>query len=485
MLILTSCVICSLLNKLAFNQLLLKEESLFVLEPVAVAHNHNPVQNNVEDRHYLVKNTSLWASGADARKPMKVYPYQIPLVQWTEETERYIAERWHSVQHRRSCDRVVWFQPWYWGITSQIRDYIDLVIISVFTFDRMIIPQKWHSKWCPDAHWLECFFQPLQGHQCDDVQPEGKQTQVLTELGDPIPSYRLKYLKRGSALLDDHNTLFPNEMWDTLITHHEIVFRDPEAPHAIIDATLLKRDFTELYYGLSLSALRAILAKVILQVRPKILAKAKALVKKVSSSHDNDMKPFFAVHLRRTDKKLDEGITGSLALPGVSFVQQALAQFVQITKSNPINGTLLVLSDDPRAIDELREDQELGTSYKIHGLSDVQTFFHEGKDYQGYLKDGHAYMEKQEMFDKDPQAVYDYYESVIVDAMAAGLRADYLIGMGCSGVSQLIAQWIGSREHTEGNALSLWQEDLASLIIHDAPFYNSDDAAPTNSAEGK
>jgi len=451
-------VICCLLN-LAFNQLL-KEESLFVLEHVAVAHNHNPVQNNVEDRHYLVKNTSLWASGADARKPMKVYPYQIPLVQWTEETERYIAERWHSVQHRRSCNRVVWFQPWFWGITSQIRDYIDLVIISVFTFDRTIIPQKWHSKWCPDAHWLECFFQPLQGHQCDDVQPEGKQTQVLTELGSNTSFYRLKYLTRGSALLDDHKRLFPNEMWDMLITFHEVVFRDPEAPHAIIDATLLKRNFTELYYGLSLSALRAILAKVILQVRPKILAKAKALVEEVSSSHDND-KPFFAVHLRRTDKKLDEGITGRLALPGVSFVQQALAQFVQITKSNPINGTLLVLSDDPRAIDELREDQELGMSYKIHGLSDVQAFFREGKDYQGYLKDGHAYMEKQEIFDKDPQAVYDYYESVIVDAMAAGLQADYLIGMGCSGVSQLIAQWIGSRERTEGNALSLWQEDLA------------------------
>ena len=123
----------------------------------------------------------------------------------------------------------------------------------------------------------------------------------------------------------------------------------------------------------------------------------------------------------------------------------------------------------------------MGTSYTIHGLSDVQTFFREGKDYQGYLKDGHVYLEDQEMFDKDPQAVYDYYESVIVDAMAAGLRADYLIGMGCSGVSQLIAQWIGSRVRTEGNALSLWQEDLSSLITYDAPFTTVTATAPTNS----
>jgi hypothetical protein len=435
---------------------------------------HNPVQNNAEDRHYLLKNTSLWASGGDAKKPLKAYPYQIPLVQWTEEAERHISERWHNVQHRSSCDRAVWFQPWYWGITGQVRDYIDLAIISVFTFDRTIIPQpldpshtwKWHPihqknqsrilKWCSDAQWLDCFFQPLQGHQCDDLQPEGRETRTLTDLGSSIPFYRLGYLTKGSALLHDH-TLFPNEMWDTLIRNNEIVFQDPEAPHAIIDAKLLKHDFTELYYELSLSALRAILARVVLQVRPKILAKAKALIQSISSSPE---KPVFAVHFRRTDKKLDRGITNSLSLTGVSFVNQALARFAQITKSNNINGTLLVLSDDPRAIDELRQD--LGSSYTIQGLSDVQTFFREGKDYLRYLKEGHTYMEEQEMFDKDPRAVYGYYESVIVDAVAAGLRADYLIGMGCSGVSQLIAQWIGGRERTEGNALSLWQEDLSS-----------------------
>ena len=429
---------------------------------------HNPVQNNLmDDWHYLLQNTSLWASGADSRNPLKAYPYQIPLVQWTEEAQRHISERWHSVQHRSSCDRVVWFQPWFWGITSQIRDYIDLVIISVFTFDRTIIPQSLDPshhrnqsrilKWCSDAHWLDCFFQPLQGHQCDDVQPEGSETRTLTDLGSNTPFYRLGYLTRGSALLHDHNTLFPNEMWDTLIRNHEIVFQDPEAPHAIIDAKLLKRDFTELYYELSLSALRAILARVILQVRPKILAKAKTLIQNISSSPE---KPVFAVHFRRTDKKLDLGITNSLSLTGVSFVHQALARFAQITKSNNINGTLLVLSDDPRAIDELRQD--LGSSYTIQGLSDVQTFFREEKDYLRYLKEGHTYMEEQEMFDKDPQAVHGYYESVIVDAVAAGLGADYLIGMGCSGVSQLVAQWIGGRERTEGNALALWQEDLSS-----------------------
>ena len=199
------------------------------------------------------------------------------------------------------------------------------------------------------------------------------------------------------------------------------------------------------------------MARVILQVRPKILAKAKTLIQNISSSPE---KPVFAVHFRRTDKKLDLGITNSLSLTGVSFVHQALARFAQITKSNNINGTLLVLSDDPRAIDELRQD--LGSSYTIQGLSDVQTFFREEKDYLRYLKEGHTYMEEQEMFDKDPQAVHGYYESVIVDAVAAGLGADYLIGMGCSGVSQLVAQWIGGRERTEGNALALWQEDLSS-----------------------
>jgi len=181
--------------------------------------------------------------------------------------------------------------------------------------------------------------------------------------------------------------------------------------------------------------------------------------------------PVVAIHFRRTDKKDDWGVTDHLSF-SVSFVLIAVARlnhvkiFINDTHNSLKNNdttdlvyrTFLVLSDDPRAIEELRHD--LGPGYQVHGLSDLKAFFKNETDYNMYLKKGHTFLTNNAMWDKDPQAVQDYDASVIVDAVAAGLRADYLIGMGCSGVSQLIGQWIGGRQRTEGNALSLWQEDL-------------------------
>lgn len=414
----------------------------------------------------MIENSALWDSGADAREPMKKYDL-IPLVTWTKEAERFIAERWQNVQHRATCDRAVWFHPWDWGITSQLRDYTDLAIISVFTFNRTIVPLLLDSgekyrKWCSDAYWLECFFKPFQGDQCHNVTlpREGEGIYELSDLGSNRPYFRIE--TRGSALLHQHETLFPNEMWDVLVARQDVVFQDPGAPHAMMDARWLKRHKPEIYYGLSLSALRAILAHEVLHVRPNILAKAQALVQDTNiPAHE----PVVAIHFRRTDKKGDRGVTKRLSFSD-SFVHLALARLNHVKPFSLKNSdstdlvyrTFLVLSDDPRAIEELRHD--LGPGYQVHGLSDLKTFFKSEADYRRYLTRGHTFMTNRAMWNKDPQAVQDYFAAVIVDAVAAGLRADYLIGMGSSGVSQLIGQWIGGRHRTEGNALSLWQEDL-------------------------
>ena len=48
-------------------------------------------------------------------------------------------------------------------------------------------------------------------------------------------------------------------------------------------------------------------------------------------------------------------------------------------------------------------------------------------------------------------------------ALTRTAQADVLVGVGTSGVSQLIAQMIGGRNRVDGNALSLWQEDMQAI----------------------
>lgn len=428
-----------------------------------------PKPTNIEGA-YLLKNTSLWAAGADSRMTMVKYD-RIPIVTWTEEAEQTILSRWQAVQHdRAACDGVAWFYPWGWGMTSQLRDYSDLAIISVFTFGRALLPRmdvgRRHPipQWCGDAVWFACYFQPFAGQQCKDVVPEGPWVgrDDLKELGNASkPFLQITRRTRGWFLLYDH-TLFPNDMWDALVTNQSVLFKDAQSQVVmpLADVLDLKRVEPTLYYHLSLSALRAIMARHIFKVRPEIEKKAEDLLQDLPVGE-----PTVALHIRRTDKKLDKGVTDSLSFNN-NHVRLALDTLtLQVAKHDRTSSnttslyqTLLALSDDPRAITELQE--ELGNeTFKVKGLSNVKNFLSDA-DYAAYLQQGHSFMEGREILDKDPQAVYDYYASVVVDVVAASNNSDYLVGMGSSGVSQWIAQRIGGRRRIEGNALSLWQEDL-------------------------
>ena len=86
-------------------------------------------------------------------------------------------------------------------------------------------------------------------------------------------------------------------------------------------------------------------------------------------------------------------------------------------------------------------------------LSNISKLLHSDEERQEYNRRGHKF------FTGTSERTFEYSASVFVDVVAAS-RADILIGVGGSGVSQLIAQRIGGQKRVDGNALSLWQEDL-------------------------
>ena len=68
---------------------------------------------------YQLYDQTVWASGQNAKKNMKRFK-KVPLVTWTKEAAQVIKNRWHAVQHRAKCERVLWMTTWNYGKTSAV-----------------------------------------------------------------------------------------------------------------------------------------------------------------------------------------------------------------------------------------------------------------------------------------------------------------------------------------------------------------------------
>ena len=396
---------------------------------------------------------SLWGAGVDARTEMIAYS-NLPIITWTEEASRSIFLRWMHVQHRKACSNVLWFTPWWWGLTSQIRDYVDLAIISVLTFGRTLLhkendryPNKTYPVWCEEESWLMCFFEPLSGHQCNGVEPMGPgvQNEDLGILNQGYDFLQFDSL-RANNLVWQHS-LFPNKIWETLLADNHVLFFD-SVNGSRINGQILKQENTDLYYMLSLSALRSIIIQNILVPKRAIVANVERSMQMLPPDE-----PAIAVHLRRTDKRKDLGTATNLTFSARHVVDCLHRIYLQTRRRYK---TILILSDDPSSIVEMK--QYLGPSFNVLPITNVKDFFQNIEDYQTYRKKGHTFVDT--LYSKDPKAVFAYHSSVLVDSLAAASWCDFLIGVGTSGVSQLIAQLMGARRHMDGNLLSLWQEDL-------------------------
>lgn len=85
--------------------------------------------------------------------------------------------------------------------------------------------------------------------------------------------------------------------------------------------------------------------------------------------------------------------------------------------------------------------------------------------YDAYAKHGHEYFVKLAASSKSQERrlAFEYFRSGIVDAIVASRSAKALIGMGGSGLSQLVAQYMGFHRHVDANAFVVWQEDMMKL----------------------
>jgi hypothetical protein len=413
-------------------------------------------------RHNLLDVTSMWGMGVDARKNT-TRRTRVPLVTWTKSASDMLERAWVDMQHSMSCNRALYMYPYHWGLTSQMRDYSDAAIASLATRRKLLFVQDARRpKWCAKDAWLECYFQPLSGESCRRKLSELRDTpqfaangaaDMLAMLASDAATVHVVNRTRFDYVVD-HPALFPYELWEKMLANRDVIALDTFGES--INMGNLKTEHPELYHTLSLSALRTMLAPVIFKPTPDILAIARARASELMQTQ----KQCVAVHLRWTNKKADQGVSARME-HNVDTIPASLDRLERRTGRS--YRCLILLSDDwATATRQLMT--KLGDTYDVKPVSrlnETGTFI-STEEYDIYRVQGHTYFEQHVLL-HDPDRAYAYAREVIVEIVAASLASDYLMGVGSSGVSQILAQYIGAKRRVDANALAVWQEDMLML----------------------
>jgi hypothetical protein len=409
----------------------------------------------------------MWGMGADARTPMKRRKH-VPLVTWTSDATDMLEREWRSLQESSSCDRTLYMYPYYWGLTSQMRDYSDAAIVALaFRRTLLYIEDAYRLKWCAEDAWIECFFQPLSKDACRRTFSEVKEAvpmfattqwdefmprETHAMLSGITPAVHVVNNTRFDFVVD-YPEFFPHDLWKKMIARKFV--RAIDAFGHQLDLLELKSKQPNLYYTLSLSALRTMLTPILFKPKPEIEAVAESRANALTKPHHDCA----AVHIRWTDKKEDGGISQN-ADYRVNHVKAALDRLERRTGLS--YQCLLILSDDDVAVVRAIQDRLGDTTYAVKPVSQLRALFTSRQEYETYRAKGHIYFEL-EVLQRDPDRSFAYAKEVVIDILTASKAAQYLVGVGSSGVSQLLAQYMGAERRVDANALAIWQEDVLMI----------------------
>lgn len=423
-------------------------------------------ESRVSYGNTFLDSTSMWGMGVDART-IPPRRKNVPLVSWSKQAVARVRAEWTRVQWSSTCDRTMYVYPHSWGITSQMRDYSDAAFIAL-AFERPVRVVRGSPKprWCEEDAWLECFFEPLAGPSCESDRDELMSVkqfrpQVIGN-GSALPKARrifegpgvlhMAYDARFTFILDDPS-YFPWLLWEGMINDNLVYFHDSfDRP---INPRHLMASDPHLFQTISVSALRTMLSSLIFRPRPHILADAGIKINEMGNV------PCMALHLRWTDKQNDGGIVANLDQYD-DHTPAALTRTRRRIGKKP-SCVIILTDDDVRAFKMLVAKH--WSTYEVKPVSRISAMFGPNLTaYDTYARMGHNYFARlaSSPVPGDRGSAFHYFQSTIVDAIVASRAANMLIGMGSSGLSQLVSQYMGFYRHVDCNAFAIWQEDVVN-----------------------
>lgn len=408
----------------------------------------------------------MWGMGAHARVPLKRRAC-VPLVTWSQQAAEALKAHYWQLQDPDTCSRVLYVHPWSWGLTSQMRDYSDLAIAAMGARRTIhFVSDGPRPIYCPQRAWLECFFKPMSGTKCRRTLADLSHNvsamispsvdDLVTLLMSDAPAVHVSHWTHVGFMVNalSSSSVFPTQLWERLQSAGAIQMWDTHG-HAL-NASAVQNDDPELYYTLMLSSLRTMLSSVMFAPTDEIQRLAQARAAELVSPHST--RPCVAVHLRWTDKKDDGGVASKM-----NFTADHVA--IALTRLEKLTGRsyrcVLLLSDDEEAATAALRGL-LGNAYDVKPISRTRNLFSSQAEYDVYRQKGHFHV-RDYFGTRNPEMAHAYVREVFVDIQTAALAAEYLIGPGSSGVSQLLAQYIGARARVDANAVALWQEDILGM----------------------
>lgn len=414
-----------------------------------------------ESREPLAAAKHMWASGFDAKSDAPFEAAQSDWISWTDDAVVIFEQWWRSVQFppggcQAGAKKNGFIEARIdmdWGVTSVMRDVVDQLLYGLLT-DRFVVFSTFveqHARvamadyrTCSAGNhpWLEqCFFKTLVG--CTDDYLGG-----LLGIGEQVERRVPKITEDTVWFLQRTDPL-----WEVLLKEKAVKLHHHAEGKLHIQQQHAER----------LAMLRSLMLHVAFQPNDRLEQAIAQVQHRAGLSTLNGPGPRLAVHIRRTDKindftkddqqsgvskRIYQNETSQGLVKSLSTVSNILLPWIDHATS-PISAVFL-MSDDwrmfqPLLTNELRKNLKNTSAQVVFDPSSAKftprdvTLLNQGHEAWGHRAETSL--------------------QVLAESYAAARWADYIVGCGSSGVTQLIAQLMSGVAHMDPNSLGLWEDD--------------------------
>lgn len=387
-------------------------------------------------------------------------------LRWTREAEQIVRNHFMKIQFSpQGCAESVRVPGFisaqvnmHWGMGSSLRDVGNQLLFGLLRRQMVV----WDSSTFIDPggfgacvhrrFWLEsCFFKNFSA--CQSAYEHG----LMGKPALTIPNtggLSSEVARNSSWFLRQSQVI-----WDELLASGAISYHSCGGKAVLLEGELVRRFLSgagaDFEHAQRLSMLRSLLLRVAFRPNDALEQQTGELVAASRLGSLRERGPMVALHVRRTDKKMDfrgKGVESHLAESGTGHSVgnfQRLIGWLERT-AGPASSFFL-MSDDPRTFQ--KPVYETLESFFMHSAIPRSQSFTSASELllldDAALDAGHETWPHKEKL----------YRDVLAEAFAVGRYADYIVGCGSAGITQLIAQLIGGRVGVDPNLVGLWEDD--------------------------
>eukprot|EP00928_Gymnodinium_smaydae_P016693 TRINITY_DN16302_c0_g1_i1.p1 TRINITY_DN16302_c0_g1~~TRINITY_DN16302_c0_g1_i1.p1 ORF type:complete len:485 (+),score=91.83 TRINITY_DN16302_c0_g1_i1:39-1493(+) len=408
----------------------------------------------------------MWASGYDAKSNnVPLEDAESGWYSWDSRAQQILEKHWRQTQSppegckaRMSTGRFMDARiDMEWGVTSAMRDVLDQLLYGLLTKTVVVFSSyvenspavqtamEDYASCAGNTSWLEgCYFERITTCKEEDA-PEAMSFDRLAS-------------RRTTSITEDVDCVGELKAIGAITRHTLSEKAGSSAEHASPQWRHAER----------LAMFRALLLRVVFKPNSALKRAIHAVERRAGLRELAKAGPVVAIHIRRTDKAKDFGDNSALqgrnselyAAKSLNAFQASLTTVSDVLlpwleKSIGNLSGAFVMSDDYRSFEPKTRTllfrglrRNATTAFAFDPESSRFAPRNEEELARGHETWGH----------RAEQGL-----QVLAEAFAAGRWANYVVGCGSSGVTQLMLQLLGGRLRVDPNVLGVFEDDVAQV----------------------